>query len=142
MRIRSHMAVQALEGFEAVGLDRAGLLAGVGLDEATVAEPGGYLAWSTFAALLDAGWTKLDRNVDQMRLVGRAIARAPSYDLLQRLARTVVSVKRIYDVGTRWGTPAALPKVRLEYRALSERVLRFRGSIPEPHAPSIALHHL
>ena len=34
MRIRSHMAAQALDGFEAVGLDREELLAAVGLDPA------------------------------------------------------------------------------------------------------------
>ena len=142
MRVKSHLVAQALEGFEAVGLDRDELLSGVGLDPRTVADPRGYIEWATFAAMLDLGWTKLGEDVEQMRLVGRAIARAPSYVLLQRLARTVVSANRIYDIATRWGSPAAFPHLLLEYEALSERRLRFSGSIPEPHAPSIAMHHL
>ncbi|MGZ3453915.1 MAG: two-component system sensor histidine kinase NtrB [Polyangiales bacterium] len=142
MRIKSHMAAQALDGFDAVGLDRDELLTAVGLDANTVADPRAYIEWTTFVALLDLGWTKLGRDVERMRLVGRAVARAPSYVLLQRLARTVVSVKRIYDVGTRWGSPAALPHILLEQETVSERRLRFRGTIPEPHAPSIAIQHL
>ena len=142
MRVKSHLAAQALDGFEAVGLDREELLSAVGLDPRTVADPRGYIEWATFAAMLDLGWTKLGEDVERMRLVGRAIARAPSYVLLQRLARTVVSVNRIYDIATRWGSPGTFPHISIEYEALSERRLRFSGSIPEPHAPSIAMNHL
>lgn len=142
MRVRNHLAVMALEGFEAVGLDRTELVSAAGLAPRTLADARGYVEWATFARLLDDGWTRLDRDVDQMRRVGRAIARAPSYVLLQRLARTVVSVNRIYDIATRWGSPSAFPHIALEYEALSERRLRFKGSIPEPHAPSIAMQYL
>jgi hypothetical protein len=76
MRVRSHLAAQALEGFEAVGLGREAFLSGVGLDEDTVGDPRGYIEWATFAAMLDLGWTKLGEDVEQMRLVGRALARA------------------------------------------------------------------
>jgi len=92
--------------------------------------------------MLDVAWAQLGGDVERMRLVGRAIARAPSYVLLQRLARTVVSVNRIYDVATRWGAPAAFPHLVLECQTLSERRLRLTGSIPEPHAPSVAMNHL
>ncbi len=142
MRVKSLLAAQTLEGFESVGLDREQLLAATGLDRATLANPRAYIEWAKLAALLDLGWNQLGEDVERMRLVGRAVARAPSYVLLQRLARTVVSVKRIYDVGTRWGQPASVPHVKLRQEVLSERRLRFRASIPEPHAPSLAVFHL
>lgn len=142
MRIKSHMAAQSLDGFEAAGLDRKQLMSAVGLDEATVTDPAGFIEWATLASLLEHGFALLGHDAERMRLVGQAIARAPSYVLLQRLARTFVPVKRLYDIGTRWGSPAALPHVLLEQEVLSERRLRFRGSIPEPHVPSAALNHL
>jgi PAS domain S-box-containing protein len=136
------MAAQALEGFEAAGLKREQVLSAAGLDPTSIADRRGYIEWTAFVALLDAGFAQLGGDVGRMRLVGRTIARAPSYVLLQRLARTVVSVKRIYEIGARWGTPADLPHVVLEHEALSERRLRFRGTIPEPHAPSLPINHL
>src|SRR4051812_39849091 len=118
MRVKAHLAAMALEGFESVGLERGELLSAAGLDPGAVADPRGYIEWATFAAVLDAGWTKLDGDVERMRLVGRAIARAPSYVLLQRLARTVVSLNHIYDIATRWGQPAAFPHLVLDYESL------------------------
>jgi PAS domain S-box-containing protein len=142
MRVKSHLAAQVLEGFEAVGLDRAELLSAVGLDARTVRDPRAYVEWATFAELLEVGWVALDEDVERMHLVGRVIARAPSYVLLQRLARTVVPLNRIYEIAARWGSPSAFPHLVLEHEVLPERRLRFSGTIPEPHAPSIALNHL
>ena len=51
-------------------------------------------------------------------------------------------MNRIDDIAMRWGTPSAFPHISIEYEALSERRLRFLGSIPEPHAPSIAMQYL
>src|SRR4051794_20240796 len=115
MRVKSNLAALALEGFASVGLDRDEILSAAGLDPRTVADPRGYIEWATFAAVLDVGWTKLGGDVERMRLVGRAIARAPSYVFLQRLARNVVSLNRIYDIATRWGQPAAFPHLLFEY---------------------------
>lgn len=142
MRLKSQLAAQALEAFEAVGVARSSLLATVALDEATLADSRGRVDWATFASLLDAGWAMLDRDVERMRRVGAAVARLPSYRFLQRLARATLSLRRIYDIGARWGPAATFPHVALRYEALSARRLRFRGTIPEPHAPSEALNHL
>jgi PAS domain S-box-containing protein len=142
MRIRSHVAAQLLEGLEAVGIERTGLMLAVGLEPAEVADRFGWIEWTTFVALLEHAWTDMGRDAERMRGVGRAIAKAPSYALLQGLARTVVSVQRIYDIGTRWGALASMPHLSLEHELLSDRRIRFRGHIPEPHAPSIPFHHV
>src|SRR4051794_27437307 len=102
MRVRSHVAVLALEGLEAVGLERTELLTAVGLDEQALADPRGHVEWATYTALLDFAWIKLGKDPERMRLVGGAVARAPSYALLRKLARTGVSANRIYEVVTRW----------------------------------------
>ncbi len=140
MRVKSRLVVQALDGFEAVGLDRTSLLSAAGLSGGVVEGP--YIEWTTFASLLDVGWGKLGKDPQRMRQVGAAIARAPSYEVLQRLARTVVSLNRLYDVATRWAAPAAFPDFPLTCEVVSEHRLRFLGTIPEPHATSIALNHL
>lgn len=142
MRVRSFLAVQTLEGFEALGLDRDALLSEVGLDRSAVADRRGYIEWGKLASLLELGWTRLGADAARMRLVGRVVARAPSHALLRRLARTVVSANRVYEIGTRWGAPADFPHLRLEHEPLSERLHRFRASIPEPHAPSLAFFHV
>lgn len=142
MRLKSQLAAQALEAFESVGLDRTALLAAASLDDATVTAPRGYVDWATFAALLDSGWAMLDRDAERMRSVGGAVARLPSYRLLQRLASAALSLRRIYDIGARWGPASTFPHVSLRYEALSDARLRFHGVIPEPHAPSAALNHI
>ncbi len=142
MRVRSKLAAQLLEALEAAGLDRGELLARVSLDEAVIADPRGFVTWASLVAILDFASLELGDDVERMRDVGRALARAPSYVLLRKLARTVVSVASVYDIATRWGSLTTLPHLVLEHRVLSERRLRFVGSIPEPHAPSTAFHHL
>lgn len=142
MRVKGRVAMQALLGFETVGLDRGELASAVGIRESMLKDPAFYIEWATFAALLDLGWTRLGEDVSRMRLVGGAIARAPSYELLHRMARVVFSLDRLYDIATRWGAPSVFPHLPLAYERISERRARFRGSIPEPHAPSIALNHL
>jgi PAS domain S-box-containing protein len=142
MRVKGRIAIVALDGFEAVGLDRQQLATSVGLDTRSLSASSSQVEWSTFTALLDAGWKALGGDPIRMREVGSAIARAPSYALLQRLARTVFSVRRVYDIATRWGAPSTFPHLEFGYEPLSARRLRFRGRIPEPYAPSLPLQHL
>lgn len=142
MRVRSKLVVQLLDALEASGLPRREVLADIGLDETALSDARGYVSWNTLAAALEAGFERLGRDPERMRAVGRFIASAPSYALLQRLARSVVSVSHIYEIAARWGSVANLPHLPLEYEMISERRLRFSGRIPEPHAPSIALNHV
>ena len=142
MRLRSKVFVQLLEAAEAVGLDRKELASAVSLDPATLADPRGYVAWDSFVALLDLLWNRLDQDPVRMRSVGQALTRAPSYALLQRLAGTVMTPNRIYEIASRWGTPASFPHLALRYDVVSERRLRFRIEVPEPHRSSIAIFHV
>lgn len=142
MRVRSHLAAQLLEGFEAVGLDRASLVSAARLDAAVVADPRGKIEWNGFVALLDVGWKELGEDVGRMRLVGRAIARAPSYVLLQRLTRAVVPLPRFYELAARWGASRDFPHLAIECETLSEGEVHLHGTIPEPYAASVALHHV
>jgi len=141
MRVKPKLAEQLLEAMEAVGLAREELMSAVGLDAATLSDLPG-LEWSTFVALLGRAQIVLGGDVERMRDVGRAVARLPSWGFLQRLARTVVSARRLHEMATRWGTHANFPHVTIELSSVSERRLRYVCSIPAPHAPSEAFFHV
>jgi PAS domain S-box-containing protein len=142
MRVKGHLALQILDAMETVGVDRRELLAAVGLDEATVRDPRALVEWGRIAAMLELASRTLGGDPERLRLAGRALARAPSYVLVHRLARALVPLERIYDVGVRWGSPASMPHLRLRHEVVGERRLRFVGEIPEPHEPSAAMNHV
>ena len=92
-------------------------------------------------ALFNRLWVIVDADVDRMRSIGRALVHAPSFVLLRQLARTVVSARSLYDAWRRWIVPVAVPHVSLVQTTISKSRLRFVGSIPEPHAASVAFIH-
>ena len=142
MRVKGLQAGQLLDAMESVGVDRRELLSAVSLDEAVVRDPRGYVEWTDLATMVELGWGTLGRDVERMRLAGRAMARQPEYTLMRGLARALVPVHRVYDIGTRWGARATMPHLSLTCEELSPRMLRFRGLIPEPYTPSEGFHHV
>ena len=141
MQVKAKLGEQLLEAIEEVGLVRAELLSAAGVDGATFSDPRGF-PWSTYVALVDQTQKMLGGDVERMRDVGRAMARAPSWRFLQRLARTVVSARSLHELATRWGSRAAFPHLPLELSRVSERRLRYVRSIPEPHAPCAAFFRI
>ena len=142
MRVSSKLAVQLFEACGAVGIAREDIISAVHADSAAaLTDPRGTIEWDTLAALFDRVWVIVDGDVDRMRSVGRAVVHAPSYAILRRLARTVVSANTIYDAGCRWVAPAMLPHLPVEQTPLTASRLRIVGRIPEPHAPSVAFLH-
>jgi PAS domain S-box-containing protein len=142
MRVRSKLAVHLLEACEAVGIAREDVTSAISADSAaSLAEPLGTIEWDVLAALFDRVWAIVDGDVDRMRDVGRAVVHAPSYAILRRIARTVVSVESIYEAGARWVAPAAVPHLPLEQTILSGSRLRAVVTIPTPYAPCIGIFH-
>jgi len=142
MRVSSKLAMQLLEACDAVGVAREDLISIIPADSrASVTAPDGSIEWDTLMGLFDRLWVIVDGDVARVRAVGRALVHVPSYVLLRQLARTVVSPRSLYDAWSRWIAPATVPHVSVEQTTVSKSRLRFVGSIPEPHASSIAFIH-
>jgi PAS domain S-box-containing protein len=137
MRLGSKMAMHLFEAAEAIGIAREQLTTPLGLDPDQLAAPRGEIEWDTLVALLDRLSIVLDGDVERMRVIGRKMTRAPSFEFLQRIARSVFSLQSLYEVGERWVAPASVPHLRLQTTFPSEDRMLFRCSIPEPHAPSL-----
>jgi PAS domain S-box-containing protein len=136
MRVASKLAVQLLDVTAGLGLRREELLAGLPVNGPSLTKPGSTIEWEAFASILERVWTKRGSDPERMREVGRALARAPSYSFLKRLARTAVSPHALYDAGYRWLAPASFPHLSLHQAFVTRDRLRIIASIPEPHAPS------
>lgn len=142
MRLGGKMAMHLFESAEAIGIARERLTTPLGLDAAELAAPRGEIEWDTLVALLDRLSIVVDGDVERMRTIGRKMTRAPSFEFLQRIARSVFSLQSLYEAGERWVAPASVPHLRLQTTFPSEDRLHFRCSIPEPHAPSRPYLHI
>ena len=142
MRVSSKLAVQLLEAIERTGIPREDVMSELGLDAVSLHAPRARIEWETLTRIVERAWNTFERDPERMRDVGRALARAPSYVFLQRLARTVVSVRGLYEMATRWGSHANFPHCKLAMSIVSDRRLRYVCSIPEPHTPSAAFFHV
>lgn len=142
MRVSTKMTRLVFEASEAVGLRREDLVPPSGPDVAFLSDPHNEIEWTTYVALLERMADLVDQDVDRTRGIGRAVCRAPSYDFLQGIARTVLSPHRLYEAGARWVAPATCPHLTLEQTFVSENRLRVRASIPQPHAPCETFFHV
>jgi len=133
MRISGSTCTQLFEGAEAIGIPRDELLAPLGLHADALAASRNGMEWSTFASVLEMLSKLVDGDRDRLRAVGRAIVRVPSYAFFQRIARTLVSPKALYELGRRWVQPANFPHIHLEHRYLSETRVHVHASLPEPY---------
>jgi len=133
MRVSSKLAVQLLEASGAVGIGREELLAAIPPESrASLNDNDGSIEWDTLIGLFDRLWQIVDADPERMRGIGRALVHAPSFVLLRRLARTVVSAQSLYGAWARWIAPVALPHVSLRQITVSRSRLRFIGTVPAP----------
>jgi PAS domain S-box-containing protein len=139
MRISRSTTTQLLEAAEAVGVARDELLLPLGLDDAAAAHG---MEWETFVKVLERLSARLGNDPERLRAVGRALLRVPSYAFFQKITRTLVSPRSLYEVGRRWVQPANFPHVHLEHHYLSETRMRAFASIPEPHAACKPIFHI
>ena len=142
MRVGRKMARHLFEASEAVGVRREDLAGPLGLDADLLATRQDALEWDTLVALLEQLSVRLDHDPERIRGVGRAMLRVPSYAFLQRLARTMISVRGMYEAGDRWLVPASAPELSAESTFLAEDKLRVRASLPVGVAPSAAFFHI
>lgn len=142
MRVARKMARHLFEASEALGIRREELAAPLGLDANHVARGREPLEWDTLVSLLEQLSLRLDGDVERIRAVGSAMVHAPSYAFLQRLARTIISARGLYEAGERWLAPASVPELSSESTFFSDEKLRIRLAVPDRVAPSMAYFHV
>jgi PAS domain S-box-containing protein len=142
MRITGKTTAFLFEAMAEIGIRPDELVAPLGLDATKLADPRNPTDWETFAAILDELSKRLGGKPDALRDLGSRLVRAPSYVFFQKVARTLVSPRSLYEIGQRWVAPANFPHLRLEQTYLPGNRIRFRASIPEPHAPSAPFFYL
>ena len=142
MQLSYRMAANLFEAAETIGVRRAELVAPLGLDPNALTDPRRGIAWDTLVLLLQNLSERLDGNIDALRQVGRAMVHVPSYALLQRVGRAVVSLQNLYFAGDRWIAPANVPHLVLRTTFPAENRMHFRCEIPEPYAGSAPYLHV
>jgi PAS domain S-box-containing protein len=142
MRVSCKVARQLFEAAEAVGVRREDLVGPLGFDAAALADPRKSTDWETLAALLAQLSARLDGSVERLRAVGRELARVPSHTVLQRLARSVVSVRGLYVAGARWLAPVNFPSFALDLSFPAEDQIRLRGALPAHEVGSAPFLHV
>ena len=136
------MALHLFEGAEGIGIRREDLVVPLGLDVARLVDPRHGIEWETFVAILERLSVELGGDVERLRAVGRSMPRAPSYAFLQRIARTVFSLRSLYEAGERWLAPANVPHLELDTTFPAPDRMHFRCRIPEPYGASAPYLHV
>jgi PAS domain S-box-containing protein len=126
-----------IEAAEDAGFPRASLIEPLGMKESELVDEDVKVEWKTLTLLLGQLSRLVDGDVERLRDVGRRMARAPSYAPLRRLSRAVLSVRRLYDVATRFAIPANFPHLRVTAQ-FTDGLMRVRGEIPASYAGSTA----
>ena len=142
MRIHSRMASLLFDSAEAIGIPRGELTAPLGLDATRLVDPGVSLHWDTLVALLDVLAAKVSNDVTSLEAVGHHMVRTPPFAFLQRIARTVFSLRDLYRAGERWLMPSNVPHLRSEAWFPSPDRMHFRCVIPEPYRASAPYLHV
>ncbi len=137
----SNLAVRILlEGAEASALSRAQLIAGLGLEDPLSAR--GRVRWDVFVTVMDRIFDGVGRAPEGLREVGRHMVRSPSFELVKVLARSLVSLRTLYEMGNKWVSRAFIPQVPLSVEFPAEQRVVFRGAVREPYAGSAPLFWL
>lgn len=136
------MAANLFESAERVGVARAELTEPLGLDANDLVDPKRGIDWDTLVLVLEQLSEILDGDVERMRAVGRAMVGVPSFALLQRVGRAVLSLRNLYLAGDRWVATANVPHLVLRTTFPAHDRMSFRCSIPEPYAASAPYLHV
>jgi PAS domain S-box-containing protein len=132
----------ALEAAEAAGISRAAVVEPLGLKEEALVARGARVDWTTFTLVLEQIGRLVDGDPERLRDIGRGMTRVPSYEPVRRLARSVVSIRTLYTVATRWIAPANFPHLPLTATFVSDRRLRLDGEIPRTYAACTPFFHI
>jgi PAS domain S-box-containing protein len=138
----SNLAVRILlEAAQAASVPRDEVIAGLGLEEALDA-PLGRIRWDTFVTIMDRIFDCVGRDPERLRVVGGHMVLAPSFEPVKIIARSLVSMRTLYEMGNKWVSRALIPLVPLTVEFPSEHRVVFRGAVPEPYAGSAPLFWL
>jgi PAS domain S-box-containing protein len=140
--LNSRITRQLLEAAEAAGFELAGVLGPLGLSEIELRDPRAKIEWNQLAQIM-AGFEEMaGGDVDRLKNIGRQMCAVPSYAPLRRVARSVVSVRRLYEIAFRWIAPVSFPHLPLVTRFVSDTRLTAHGEIPSMYAPSATFFHI
>ena len=138
MLLNSRTTRLLLESADELGIPRSSVLDPLGIVEADVVDPKRKIEWMTVVMICDQLSRIFDGDADRLREVGRRMHNLPAYAPLRRLARSVVSVRTLYEIANGWVAPANFPHLRLLSQFVSRRRMVLHGEIPASYAPSAA----
>jgi PAS domain S-box-containing protein len=127
-----------IEAAESAGIPRHELIAATEMAEEDLVGDKARVEWSTLVLLMEDLARRLGNDEERLRDIGRRMSRVPSYEPLRRVARAIVSVRRLYEVANRWVVPANFPHLRLTSHFAADRRLHMRAEIPPSYAPCAA----
>jgi PAS domain S-box-containing protein len=127
-----------LEAADELGIARSTVLEPLGIEERDVVDARVKVEWTTVVMICDQLSRIFDGDPERLREIGRRMSGAPSYAPLRRLARSLVSVRALYEIANRWVAPANFPHLRLLSQFVSRRRMVLHGEIPASYAPSAA----
>jgi PAS domain S-box-containing protein len=135
------MTRQLLEAAREAGFDLADVLGPLGLAEKELrARP--KIEWSELARVMARFEAVAGDDVDRLKNIGRHMVDVPAYAPLRRLARSVVSVRKLHEVALRWIAPASFPHLPLSTRFEGERRLVVHAEVPPTYAPSACFFYI
>lgn len=106
-----------------------------GIDPTVLEDGAARLPWSRFVRLCDAIAAAVHGDVDRLRALGAVLASADGSESVLRLAKTVVSARRLYDLAFRWAVPSSFPHLLVFVSGGPRRQLSLRVVIPSAHQP-------
>ncbi|OJY27642.1 MAG: hypothetical protein BGO98_40980 [Myxococcales bacterium 68-20] len=134
--------VMLIDALQRVGVDPAQVLDPLDLDRNALLSPRGRVAWTTLTSILGQLSMVLLHDVERLRDVGRSMTLSNDYPRFRRLAEATLSLRRVYEIGLTWITPANFPHLRIFTSSRANGPLRIHGSYAEPYEPSLPFFHI
>ncbi len=142
MLVSRRSTTMLLEAVDRVGIDVDELLADVGLDRAGLIGGKGVVAWSTTTQILTRLSEMVGHDPERLRDVGRAMTSTTTYEPLRRIARSAISVDRLYRLTIEWVGSANFPHLRARTSFQQGGRLVVHLGIPEAYPASQAFFHV
>ncbi|MGZ3449057.1 MAG: two-component system sensor histidine kinase NtrB [Polyangiales bacterium] len=142
MLLSDRITRQLLEAAEDAGFDLAEALRPLGLTEKELRDPPVGLEWNVLAEIMAQLEKLAGGDEDRLKNIGRCMSRVPAYAPLRRVANSVVSVRRLYELATKWIAPVSFPHLPLTTHFVGDRKLVIHAEVPSTYAPSATFFHI
>ena len=122
------------EAAEQAGFALEPILTALELDRQGLTRDGSAVSWATFTRVADELALSVHGDVERIRAIGRVMNRLPSSPL-RAAARSVISVRRLYEIAARWVAPSTFPHLRLFVDLGPNDRILIHGLIPNAYEP-------